>query len=80
MPFGDYHNREHHKMCGSEINHYRTHKPKDEAGVVWQKNFNTCMPMYKDKDREQKIKYVAEEMNRTFQKQKKAGQCYPKWK
>ena len=80
MPFGTYHNRENHGMCGSEINHYRTHKPKDEAGVVWQKNFNTCLPMYKDKDREQKIKYVAEKMNTTFQKQKKAGQCYPKWK
>ena len=80
MPFGTYHGREHHAMCGSESNHHKTHQPKDEAGVTWQKNFRTCLPMYKDKDREQKIKYVAEKMNTDFQKKKKAGQCYPKSK
>ena len=77
MPFGTYHGREHNQICGSESNHSSTHQPKDEAGVVWQKNFNTCLPMYTDKDREQKIKYVAEKLNNDFEKRKKPGQCFP---
>ena len=80
MPFGTYHNREDNAICGSESNHHKTHQPKDEAGVVWQKNFNTCLPMYKDKDREQKFKHVAEKMNSDFQLKKKAGQCFPSYK
>ena len=80
MPFGTYHGRQHNSVCGSEHNHHKTHQPKDEAGVIWQKNFNSCMPMYTDKDREQKIKYVAEKLNNDFEKKKSAGQCYPKRK
>ena len=80
MPFGTYHNREDNAICGSESNHHKTHQPKDEAGVVWQKNYNTCLPMYKDKDREQKFKHVAEKMNSDFQLKKKAGQCFPSYK
>ena len=80
MPYGTCHRREDHKICGSEKNHGNTWQPKDEAGVFWQKNFRTCLPMYTDKDRQQKIKYVAEKMNSDFEKKKKAGQCYPKSK
>ena len=80
MPYGTCHRRQDNQICGSETNHRNTHQPKDEAGVFWQKNFNTCLPMYTDKDREVKIKYVAEKMNSDFEKKKKAGQCYPKSK
>ena len=77
MSSGIYHGRVHHQDCGSEPNHSSTHQPKDEAGVVWKKISNTCLPMYTDKDREQKIKYVADKLNNDFEKRKKTGQCFP---
>ena len=77
MPFGTYHRREDNQICGSETNHNKTHEPKDEAGVCWQKNFNTCLPMYREKDRDAKIQRVADKMNDDFEKKKKAYQCFP---
>ena len=77
MPYGPYHRRQDNQICGSETNHSSTHQPKDEAGVCWQKNSNTCLPKYLDRDREVKIKYVADKMNSDFEKKKKAGQCFP---
>ena len=72
-----YHRRQDNQICGSESNHYKTHQPKDEAGVIWQKTSKECLPRYLDKDREQKIKYVADKLNNDFEKRRKTGQCFP---
>ena len=72
-----YHRRQDNQICGSESNHYKTHQPKDEAGVIWQKTSKECLPRYLDKDRKQKIKYVADKLNNDFEKRRKTGQCFP---
>ena len=77
MSNGGYHRRQDSQYCGSESNHSSTHQPKDKAGVLWQKTSKTCLPRYQERDREMKIKYVAEKMNNDFEKKRKTGQCFP---
>ena len=78
MPFGTYHRRVDHQLCGSEKNHAKTHEPADEAGVTWQKTGNTCMPKYLQKDQDIKIKRTVEKMNDDFNNKKKKYNCFPK--
>ena len=77
MPYGTFHRREDHKICGSSKNHGSVHQPKDEAGVTWQKNGVSCLPKYLQKDQEVKIRYAVEKMNTAFETKKKKNQCFP---
>ena len=77
MPYGTFHRREDHAICGSEKNHSGTHKPKDTAGETFQKTGATCMPRYLEKDRDIKIKRTVDKMSDDFVNKKKSYQCFP---
>ena len=77
MPFGVYHRREDNQICGSERNHAKTHQPRDEAGVTWQKSGSSCLPKYLQKDQDVKIRRTVDKMNADFEAKKKQYQCFP---
>ena len=75
-----YHRRQDNQICGSESNHHKTHRPQDTSGSTWQKQGQTCLPHYLDKDRDYKIKRTMDDIDKTFRDQKKMWQCFPKKK
>ena len=74
-----HHPRDAHFICGSEINHSGTHRPKNGPEPLFAKQGGMCVPRHPQSVQQAQIKQTIEKMSQDFSTKKKPS-CFTRKK